>query len=146
MTRDLVTPEPAAPPGGPGRDAPLTLVQRVRRFLAPSDEIDAARARTDAVRAGYDCVAEVGARRKVHLTGFVSSMVVHPRSAAPTLEVDLVDGTGSITVIWLGREEIPGITPGTRLAVSGFAANRGHHRVMYNPRYEILARAGEEQG
>ncbi|MGP9693664.1 OB-fold nucleic acid binding domain-containing protein [Brachybacterium sp. AOP25-B2-12] len=129
----------SAPARGPD------LLARVRRFLASSDEIDAARARTDAVRAGYDCVADVGDRRKVHLTGFISSMVVHPRSAAPTVEVDVVDGTGSITVIWVGREEIPGIEPGTRLSVTGFAANRGNHRVMYNPRYEILARAGEEQ-
>lgn len=118
---------------------------RLRHAFAPSDEIDAERARLDAERAGFDSVKEITGRRKVHLTGFISSLVIHPRSTARTVEADLFDGTGSITLIWLGREEIAGIEPGTRLAVTGFAALRGHHRVMYNPRYEIIARAGEEQ-
>lgn len=120
-------------------------ISRLREVFAPSDEIDAQRDRMQARRAGYDSVSEISDRRKVHLTGFISSMVIHPRSSAQTVEADLFDGTGSITLIWLGRTEIPGIAPGTRLAVTGFAANRGHHRVMYNPRYEILAMAGEEE-
>lgn len=121
------------------------LGERLRRLLAPSDEIDAMRDRLDAERAGYDSVRDITERRKVSLTGFISSMVVHPRSAAATVEADLFDGTGTITLIWLGRESITGIDPGTRLAVTGFAARRGNHRVMYNPRYEILARPGEDE-
>lgn len=123
---------------------PGALLQRLRRLFAPSDEIDAQRARLDAARAGCDSVRDVAERRKVRLTGFISSMVIHPRSAAAAVEADLFDGTGTITLIWLGREKISGIRPGTRLEVTGFAANRGHHRVMYNPRYEILGLPGEE--
>lgn len=128
------------------RPAPRpTLLQRLARLFAPTDEIDAERARREAERAGYDNVRDIGGRQKVALTGFISSMVIHPRSAAASVEADLFDGTGTITLIWLGREGIPGIVPGTRLTVTGFAAKRGNHRVMYNPRYEIIARAGEEQ-
>lgn len=120
------------------------LVDRLRRAFASSDVLDAEVAQAEARSHGYDTVADITARRKVSLLGFVSSVVVHPRSAAPSVEVDITDGTGTITVVWLGREQISGIEPGTRLTVSGFAAVRGHHRVMYNPRYEILGRRGEE--
>lgn len=128
------------------RPAPRSpLRQRLRRLFAPTDELDAERARREAERAGYDHVRDIGDRRKVALTGFVSSLVIHPRGAAATVEADLFDGTGTITLIWLGREQIPGIVPGTRLAVTGFAARRGNRRVMYNPRYELIGRVGEEQ-
>lgn len=120
------------------------FVDRLRRAFASSDVLDAEQARDEARTHGYDTVADITDRRKVRLLGFVSSMVVHPRSAAPSVEVDVTDGTGTITVIWLGREKISGIEPGTRLSIAGFAAVRGHHRVLYNPRYEILGRPGEE--
>ncbi|MCS6710516.1 OB-fold nucleic acid binding domain-containing protein [Brachybacterium sp. EF45031] len=84
-------------------------------------------------------------RRKVRLLGFVSSQVVQPAGAPPSVEIDLTDGTGTITVVWLGRERITGLGPGSRIAVEGFAALRGHSRVMYNPRYEILGVPGEEE-
>ena len=61
-----------------------------------------------------------------------------------TVEAELFDGTGTVTLIWLGRTKIPGIRPGTRMAVSGFAALRGRQRVMYNPRYELVGAPDEE--
>lgn len=117
---------------------------RLRRILAPTDEVDAARDRAAAAREGYDSVRDIVGRQKVRLRGFVSSMVIHPRSAPDTVEAELFDGTGTITLIWLGRTSIPGIRPGTRMAVSGFAALRSQHRVMYNPRYELIGAPDEE--
>lgn len=93
---------------------------------------------------GFDKVCDITDRRKVRLRGFISSLLIQPAEAAPVVEADLQDGTGLITLIWLGREQLAGIEPGTRLDVSGFAAQRGGHRVMYNPRYEITRIAGEE--
>ncbi|MFC0675167.1 OB-fold nucleic acid binding domain-containing protein [Brachybacterium hainanense] len=132
--------DPARAPRGPRAG----LLARLRHRFADSEVIDAEAARREALRAGFDSVAEVGDRRKVQLIGYISSQVIQPGSAAPAVEVDLFDGTGTITLIWLGRDRISGIGPGTKLIVTGFAANRGHHRVMYNPRYEILAQAEEE--
>lgn len=121
-----------------------TWIERLRGILAPTDELDAARERAAAAREGYDSVRDIAGRRKVSLRGLVSSMVIHPRSAPDSVEAELFDGTGTITLIWLGRTKIPGIRPGTRMSVSGFAANRGHHRVMYNPRYELIGAPDEE--
>lgn len=91
-----------------------------------------------------DSVVDISERRRVRLEGYISSLVIQPRSAAPVVEADLQDGSGIITLTWLGRDRVPGIEPGTRLIVSGYAAMRGAQRVMYNPRYEITRIAGEE--
>lgn len=89
-------------------------------------------------------VADITARARVELSGYISSLVIQPYGVNPVVEADLQDGTGLITLIWLGRDRIAGIEPGSRLSVSGFAAQRGGHRVMYNPRYEILHVEGED--
>lgn len=89
-------------------------------------------------------VADISGRTRVRLSGFISSLVIPPRGVAPVVEADLQDGTGIITLIWMGRDRITGIEPGTRLTVSGLAAQRGGHRVMYNPRYEITHVEGAE--
>lgn len=91
-----------------------------------------------------DTVDAVDDRRKVRLSGYISSLVVLPRNAAPSVEAELADGTGTIALVWLGRDQLPGIEPGTRVEVSGFAARRGGQRVMYNPRYEITRLSGQE--
>lgn len=91
-----------------------------------------------------DRIRDIRARSKVRLRGIVSSLVVRPAAATPAVEVELYDGTGYITVFWLGREKIMGITPGARLDVTGFAALRFGRPVMYNPRYSILGADDEE--
>jgi len=128
----------------PSPRAARGVLARLRHRFADSEVIDAEAAQRAARSAGFDSVADIGDRMKVQLVGYISSQVIQPRTAAPAVEADLFDGTGTITLIWLGRDRISGIGPGTKLIVKGFAANRGHHRVMYNPRYEILGRAGED--
>lgn len=91
-----------------------------------------------------DRVDAITDRCRVRLDGYVSSLVIPPRGVAPVVEADLQDGTGIITLIWMGRDRITGIEPGTRMTVSGLAALRGGHRVMYNPRYEIHHVEGED--
>ena len=55
------------------------------------------------------------------------------------LEAELFDGSGSVTLVWLGRRRIPGIEPGRTLTARGrFAAFDGK-RVIYNPWYELGA-------
>lgn len=92
-----------------------------------------------------DAVADITVRRRVTLAGYISSLVIQPPGAAPVVEADLSDGTGIITLVWLGRDAVPGIEPGTRLEVSGFAAQRSGHRVMYNPRYRIERMPDEDE-
>jgi hypothetical protein len=76
-------------------------------------------------------------RDRVELDGRVQSMRVQPWSGVATLEITLTDGTGSIAVVFLGRRTIAGITPGTRLHVSGVVGSHHGHLALLNPRYRI---------
>ena len=46
-------------------------------------------------------------------------MTLRPRGGVPALEAELYDGSGVITLVWLGRRRIAGIAPGRPLEVEG---------------------------
>ncbi|MFC6341957.1 OB-fold nucleic acid binding domain-containing protein, partial [Nocardioides hankookensis] len=56
----------------------------------------------------------------------------------PALEAELSDGTGAITVVWLGRRRITGIAPGRSMSVVGRIGQQDGERILYNPRYELI--------
>ena len=77
-------------------------------------------------------------RQVVSLTGTVATVTINPRGGYPALEVELRDGSGAVTLVWLGRRQIAGIDPGRSLKISGRISCHEGKRVMYNPRYELL--------
>jgi len=77
-------------------------------------------------------------RQVVDLTGTVSTMTIAPRAGHPALEVELRDGSGAVTLVWLGRRQIPGIDPGRMVKVSGRISCQEGRRLIYNPKYELL--------
>jgi RecG-like helicase len=78
----------------------------------------------------------------VSVTGMVRSMTIRPRSTVPALEIDLYDGSGSLTVVWLGRRRIPGIDPGRSMTVRGRLTCNTDQPTIYNPRYELKPTVG----
>jgi hypothetical protein len=84
-------------------------------------------------------IEEAPDREIVRLRGTVRTVTLRPRGGVPVLEAELFDGTGTILVVWLGRRRIGGITPGRSLQVQGRLSAHDGARVMYNPRYELLA-------
>ena len=73
----------------------------------------------------------------VRLRGTLRSVTLNPRGGVPALEAELYDGTGTVTVIWLGRRRIAGIAPGSSVQVEGRVGVQHQQRVIYNPRYEL---------
>ena len=78
-------------------------------------------------------------REPVRLRGTLKTVTLRPRGGVPALEAELFDGSGAITLIWLGRRQITGIGPGRQLEVEGRIGVQDGVRVMYNPRYELRA-------
>lgn len=91
-----------------------------------------------AVEAGLDRIGEAPDRERVRLRGTLRSVTLRPRGGVPALEAELYDGTGSITVIWLGRRQITGVVPGRSMEIQGRIGRHDGHRMMYNPRYELI--------
>jgi hypothetical protein len=70
--------------------------------------------------------------------GTLRTVTLRPRGGVPALEAELYDGTGTITVIWLGRRRISGVNPGRSLEIRGRIGRHDGQRIMYNPRYELM--------
>jgi hypothetical protein len=77
-------------------------------------------------------------RTRVRLAGVVRRITVRPVHGFDALQVQLYDGTGDATILWLGRRSITGLTLGSRLTVQGMlGVERGERRIV-NPTYEFL--------
>ncbi|MGH3275031.1 MAG: amino acid permease, partial [Streptosporangiaceae bacterium] len=88
-------------------------------------------------------IAQVRHREVVDVTGTLRTVTLRPRGPSLTMEADLWDGTGSVTLVWLGRRDIPGIEPGRRIIVHGRLASIKGEPTIFNPQYELRAPASE---
>ncbi len=123
----------------------MGLVDPFRRFLrrmAESDEqryaeeIEAWAARIP----GTVRIRDAATRSKSRLAGVVRRITVRPLEGEESLEAVLYDGTGEVTVVWMGRRSIHGLNLGTRLVVEGLLAEKPHAgRRMVNPSFEFTA-------
>ena len=83
-------------------------------------------------------IAEATWRERVRVAGRVRSVRVAPQHDAPTVELILVDGTASISVLFLGRRGIAGVRVGTRMTVEGTVGIHRTRLAILNPSYQIL--------
>lgn len=103
-------------------------------------DLEAEELTTMSVRAGGQPLRDCAPGEHVCACGLVSSITIQPLGHAPTLAVELFDGTDVVNVVWLGRRRIAGIDPGRHIRVHGRLAQAGDKLTMFNPRYEILPR------
>jgi RecG-like helicase len=78
-------------------------------------------------------------RRRVTIAGRVRSMRVAPQHDSPTLELVLVDDTGAISVVFLGRRSLAGVQVGTAMTVEGMVGIHKARLAILNPAYRLLA-------
>lgn len=119
----------------------MATKSRLRRTIskwANNAEADARELRRTFTREGVVSIAEAPDREPVRLRGTLRTVTLRPRGGVPALEAELYDGTGTVTVIWLGRRRIAGIGPGRAIEVSGRVGRHEDGRILYNPRYELL--------
>jgi amino acid transporter len=83
-------------------------------------------------------IADVAHRSHVRVAGRVHSVRVAPQHDAPTLELVLVDGSGSISLVFLGRRHLAGVEVGAILAAEGTAGVHRARLALLNPTYEIV--------
>lgn len=114
---------------------------RLRRRLsswASTSDMHARELRRDLGDKAEVTIADAVERRPVTVNGQLRTVTLRPRGGVPALEAELDDGSGVLTVIWLGRRRIAGIEPGRAMRVSGRIGRHDEVRIMYNPRYELL--------
>lgn len=94
--------------------------------------------RKAAAAVGADRLCECAERASVRLHGTIETISVHANEDIPWLEAQFSDGTGIVTLVWMGRSHIPGIEIGRELVVEGRLAAADEHCRIYNPYYTLL--------
>ncbi len=110
------------------------------RFLRSQAQVEADELQqevADDQAAGLRSIRMCTPGQRVTVRGMVRSVTVRPQGSVPALEVDLYDGSGSVTVVWLGRRRIPGIDAGRSMVVHGRLTCNTEHPTIYNPRYDL---------
>jgi hypothetical protein len=95
--------------------------------------------RASSERSGCRPISEARDRDRVELEGVLRTVTLRPRGGVPALEAVLFDGSGTVTLVWLGRRRIGGIQPGRSVRVVGRIGRNDDACVMFNPRYELRA-------
>ncbi|MFS3129616.1 OB-fold nucleic acid binding domain-containing protein [Nocardioides sp. Bht2] len=113
------------------------LRRRISSWANSSDQ-HARDLRKTYARPGQVSIADAPDREQVRLSGTVRSVTLRPRGGVPALEAELDDGSGVVTLIWLGRRRILGVSAGRSIAVRGRIGVQDNDRVIFNPRYELL--------
>lgn len=120
------------------------LRRAVRRLTAETSELDAEELKKRAESSGAVPLAECEDRVPVTVLGTVRAVTIRPRAGTPALEAELYDGSGTVTLVWLGRRTIAGIGPGSEVRATGRITSAEGRRLIYNPRYELLGGPPEQ--
>lgn len=77
-------------------------------------------------------------RERARVAGRVKSVTVQPWGDVPSLQIQLTDDHGKLNVAFLGRRQIAGLEPGSRIVVEGTVADVRGQLTMINPEYEFV--------
>ena len=113
------------------------FLKALSRLAADQEQLVAEDLRQESAAAGATEVRACSAGAPVRVAGTLRTVVLRPLAGVPTLEAELYDGTGSVTLVWLGRRRIRGVEPGRSLCASGRMTHRDGKPTLYNPAYEL---------
>ncbi|UGQ13849.1 OB-fold nucleic acid binding domain-containing protein [Yinghuangia sp. ASG 101] len=107
------------------------------RLTSTHEELDAEELRQDSRQLGCTAIGTVAERDLVTVGGTLRTVTFRPRGGVPALEAELYDGSGALSVVWLGRRKIAGIEPGRQLVAQGRVSTTHGRPVLFNPKYEL---------
>lgn len=109
----------------------------INRLTSTHEELEAEELQQDCSRLGCTAIGSVEERDLVTVGGTLRTVTFRPRAGVPALEAEIYDGSGALSVVWLGRRKIAGIEPGRQLVASGRVTTAQGRPVLFNPKYEL---------
>lgn len=110
----------------------------LRRLTSDENELEADSLCSEVDATGATRAGECRAGQRVEIMGKLRVVQLQPCDHLASLAAELYDGTDTVELIWLGRRAIAGIEAGRTLRAVGRIAVRDGHKVMYNPRYQLM--------
>jgi hypothetical protein len=82
-------------------------------------------------------IGKITWRKRAHVSGHVTAIRPAAMDSAPTLEVEIWDESGGVTLQFLGRREIAGLEVGSMMIAEGMVGEQNGALTILNPSYEI---------
>jgi RecG-like helicase len=82
-------------------------------------------------------IAEARPRARVVATGTIRNTKAVDLGHSTAYECLLDDGTGELTLVFVGRSSVPGLVVSARCTVEGTARYGAGHLEVWNPRYRL---------
>ena len=121
---------------------PGRFKRALQRLTTDEEALDSAALRSESRTLGAIAVDQCSIGLPVVVAGSLRAVILRPLAGVPTLEAELYDGTGTVTLVWLGRRRIRGIDPGRTLVAKGRLTKREGKPTLFNPEYELQASGG----
>ena len=83
-------------------------------------------------------MGQVRWRNRARIEGTIRSLRVQPWAEIASLECVVVDETGGILLVFLGRRKVAGVELGRRIAAEGMVGESRGYLAMLNPDIELL--------
>jgi len=91
-------------------------------------------------------IAAIRPRHRVTVIGTVRSTAAETIGSSPGFRCGIADGSGEISLIFLGHQQVAGLAPGRRCTAEGMACVYRGRLVIWNPRYELEPADGPDEG
>ena len=83
-------------------------------------------------------IGQIQWRKRARIHGRVTSIKTAPRGAAPSLEIEIWDETGGVSLQFLGRRDIAGLEVGSQMRAEGMVGEEEGSMIILIPSYELL--------
>ena len=83
-------------------------------------------------------IGEITWRSRAHVKGRVTSIRSAAKDSAPSVEVEIWDESGGVTLQFLGRRKIAGLAVGSQVLAEGMVGESEGSLTILNPSYKII--------
>ena len=84
-------------------------------------------------------IGKVHWRNRARIEGTIRSLRVQPWAEIASLECVVVDESGGILLVFLGRRKVAGVELGRRIMAEGMVGESRGYLAMLNPDIELVA-------
>ena len=108
--------------------------ERLKSNFAPTDKKFADNKNIE----GLQPIGKISWRNRAQVQGRVTSIKTAPNNSIPSVDVEIWDESGGVTLQFLGRREISGLDVGSILNAEGMVGENQGNLVILNPSYKII--------
>jgi hypothetical protein len=108
------------------------------RVMRSQEEVEASELATQAHSHGAQKIGACSRGQAVCVHGIIRSVTLRPRASAPTLEAEVYDGSGHITLVWIGHRRLSGVDVGRPITAHGRVTCPQGSPTIFNPVYELF--------